>query len=211
MKMLLSILFCITISLFTLPAHAEFSFSSNPELKPTVAVLVGGQGAIRSNEKAMKMIYDKLNEKFPKEKYILITDKKLVQDALIFAEDEDVTDISNIKKTQLATFGKERNFDYVITLVLGMGYGRAGVDFWSANYDIDVDLQAKVVNVSTGQYIYRQNIMGHGRSSAGIGMPSSVNAFAKATQKCMEQFCQEVNINLIKPEITEPNELAPTL
>ncbi|MBP2637223.1 MAG: hypothetical protein H6Q72_3130 [Firmicutes bacterium] len=211
MKTFLSILFCITISLVSLPAHAEFSFSTKPELKPTIAVLVGGQGAIRSNEKAMKIIYDKLNEKFPNAKYNLTTDSKLTQDALVFAEDEDVTDLSNIKKAQLAKFGKERNFDYVIVLVLGMGYGRAGIDFWSANYDIDVDLQAKVVDVATSQYLYRQNIMGHGRSSAPIGTPSSVNAFAKATQKCMEQFCAEVNINPVKPEKIETNEPAPAL
>lgn len=203
MKKFLIALVCIAFSLFNISAHAEFSFSTNPELKPTIAVLVGGEGAIRSNEKALKIIQEKLEEKFPKSKYNLVTDKKLVQDALVFAEDEDVTNISQIKKAQLAKFGKERNFDYVVSLVLGMGHGRAGVDFWSANYDIDVDMQAKVVDVATGQYIYRQNVMGHGKSSAGIGFPSSVNAFAKATQKCMEQFCKEVTISPVKPETPE--------
>ncbi|SMC56727.1 hypothetical protein [Sporomusa malonica] len=204
MKTVLSILICFIISLSALPVQAEFSFSSTePESKPTIAVLVGGQGAIRSNEKAMKIIQEKLEEKFPKAKFNLVTDSKLVQDALIFAEDEEVTDISQIKKGQLAKFGKERNFDYVISLILGMGHGRSGMNFWALNYDIDVDLQAKVVDVATAQYIYRQNIMGHGKSSAGIGMPSSVNAFAKATQACMETFCKEVNISPIKPVVPE--------
>lgn len=203
MKTLLSILFCITISCFSLPAHAEFSFSSGSELKPTVAVLVGGQGAIRSNDKAMKIIQEKLEEKFPKTKYNLVTDKKLVQDILIFAEDEEVTDISQIKKGQLAKFGKEHEFDYVIALSLGVGHGRSGMNFWTVTYDFDVDLQAKIVDVASANYIYRQNIMGHGSSAVAIGMPSSVEAFAEATKKCMETFCKDVVISPVKPEKDE--------
>ncbi|SDF65849.1 hypothetical protein [Sporomusa acidovorans] len=203
MKKVFAFILCLVISSFAIPAHAEVNFSSSLESKPTIAVLIGGQGAIRSNEKAIKIIYDKLNEKFPNKAYNLVTDSKLSQDVLIFTEDEEVTDISQIKKGQLAKFGKERNFDYIICLVLGMGYGRAGIDFWSAKYNIDVDMQAKVVDVSTGQYIYRQNIMGHGTSSAALGMPSSVNAFAKATQKCMEQFVKDITISPIKPTPTE--------
>jgi len=204
LKSFLSIVFCLIISLASLPAQAEFNFSTtSPESKPTVAVLVGGQGAIRSNEKAMKLIHEALETEFPKDKYNLVTDSKLVQEILVFAEDEEVIEISQIKKGQLAKFGKERNFDYVVSLVLGLGHGRSGVDFFSVNYDIDVDMQAKVVDVATGQYIYRQNLMGHGKSSAGIGSPSSVNAFAKATKKCMEQFCNEVNISPVKPVVPE--------
>jgi hypothetical protein len=205
MKIVLSILLGLIISLSTLPAHAEFVPSVLQQVeKPTIAVLIGGQGAIRSNEKAITAIHEKLREKFPKEKYDLVIDQKLIQDVLIFAEDEEVTDISQIKKAQLTKFGKQRNFDYVICLVLGLGHGRAGMNFWALNYDIDVDMQAKVVDVTTGQYIYRQNIMGHGTSSAAIGMPSSVNAFSKATQKCMETFVKDVDISPIKPKKEEP-------
>lgn len=42
--------------------------------------------------------------------------------------------------------------------------------------------------------------MGHGKSSAPIGLPSSVNAFAKATQSCVEAFCKEIEISPIKPQ-----------
>lgn len=200
MKTLLSILFCITISLFNLPAHAELNFNSNPELKPTIGVLVGGQGAIRTNEKAMKTVLEKLEEKFPKAKYNLVADKQLAQDALVFAEDEEVTDIAQIKKGQLAKFGKAHNFDYIIALSFGVGHGRSGMNFWTVTYDFDVDLQAKVVEVASGNYTYRQNITGHGSSADMFGMPSSVAAFAEATKKCMETFCKEVVISPIKPE-----------
>jgi hypothetical protein len=204
MKTLLSTLLFVIISFFNIPAHAEFIPSVLQQVeKPTIAVIIGGQGAIRSNEKAMKIIQEKLAEKFPSSKYDLITDSKLAQDILVFTEDEDVEDILQIKKTQLAKFGKARDYDYVIMLLLGLGHGRSGVDFWAASYNIDVDMQAKVVDVSSGQYLYRQNIMGHGKSSAGIGMPSSVNAFAKATQSCIEIFCKEVEISPIKPKKAE--------
>lgn len=181
------------------------------ETKPTIGILIGGQGAIRSNEKAINAIYEKLKEKFPEAQYNLIHDEKLVHDILVFAEDEDVNDISQIKKAQLAKFGEEKKFDYVICLVLSMGHGRAGADFFTANYDIDVDMNAKVVDVATKQYIYRQNLMGHGRSSAGIGLPSSVNAFAKAVKACTEQFVKEISISPLKPEKTPADENTATV
>jgi hypothetical protein len=212
MKTLLSAFLFVFIAIFSIPVHAEFVPSVLQQVeKPTIAVILGGQGAIRSNEKAMNTVREKLAEKFPNSQYELITDGNLVQDILVFTEDEDVDDITKIKKTQLAKFGEKRNYDYVVTLIFGLGHGRAGVDFWTANYDIDVDMQAKVVDVSTGQYLYRQNIMGHGRSSAGIGMPSSVNAFAKATQKCIETFCKEVTISPVKPKKSEQQPAAQTV
>ncbi|KYZ77052.1 hypothetical protein AXX12_02625 [Anaerosporomusa subterranea] len=207
MKALLPALFFVLISFFSIPAHAEFVPSVLQQVeKPTIAVILGGEGAIRSNEKAMKLVQEKLAVKFPSSQYNLITDSKLAQDILVFTEDEDVEDIKQIKKSQLAKFGEKRNYDYVVMLLFGMGHGRAGVDFWAASYNIDVDMQAKVVDVSTGQYIYRQNIMGHGKSSAAIGMPSSVNAFAKATEKCIETFNKEVVISPIKPKKVEQPE-----
>ncbi len=203
MKTILSILFCITISLFNLPVHAEVSVNTNLELKPTIGVLVGGQGTIRTNEKAMKTVLEKLEEKFPKSKYNLVTDKDLAKDALVFAEDEEITGISQIKKGQLAKFGKNHSFDYIISLSFGVGHGRSGMNFWTVTYDSDVDLQAKVVEVTSGNYIYRQNITGHGSSADMFGMPSSVAAFAEATKKCMETFCKEIVISPVKPEKSE--------
>lgn len=202
MRRIIPVLLAILLSLTTLPAYAaEFVPSMLQQVeKPTIAVIIGGEGAIRSNEKAIKAVKTKLAEKFPKSQYNLIIDDQLVQDILVFTEDEEVEELTQIKRTQLAKFGASRDYDYVITLLFGLGHGRAGVDFWSAKYNIDVDMQAKVADVATGKYVYRQNIMGHGKSSAAIGMPSSVNAFAKATQSCIETFCKEVEISPIKPE-----------
>lgn len=202
MKKTVAILLAMLISMVALPVlAAEFVPSVLQQTeKPTIAVIIGGEGAIRSNEKAITAIKTKLAEKFPANQYNLIIDDQLAQDILIFAEDEEVEDLEQIKRTQLAKFGESRHDDYVIMLLLGLGHGRAGVDFWSAKYNIDVDMQAKVVEVATGKYIYRKNIMGHGKSSAPIGLPSSVNAFAKATQSCVEAFCKEVEISPIKPQ-----------
>lgn len=156
MKKTVAILLAMLISLAALPVlAAEFVPSVLQQTeKPTISVIIGGEGAIRSNEKAITAIKTKLAEKFPANQYNLIIDDQLAQDILIFAEDEEVEDLEQIKRTQLAKFGESRRDDYVIMLLLGLGHGRAGVDFWSAKYNIDVDMQAKVVEVATGKYIY---------------------------------------------------------
>ncbi|MDU4961619.1 MAG: hypothetical protein E6X17_13285 [Sporomusaceae bacterium] len=210
MKKMVLIFALILMAFSPSTSYAEFVPSVLQEKidRPTIAVIIGGQGAIRSNEKAITNVLESLDKKFPKALYELVTDEKLAQDILIFTEDEDVEDITQIKRSQLAKFGRENGYDYVVTLLFGLGHGRAGVDFWSAKYNIDVDLQAKVVDVATGKYAYRQNIMGHGTSSAAIGMPSSVNAFAKATKECVDTFCKEVEISTVKPPKAETSNQA---
>lgn len=209
----LIVLLMLTLSSMCLANPPEdtrrFEFDLTPDMdKPTIAIVIADYGNIRSNAKAKQIINDKLASRFPKSKYVLVSNDDMMQKVYEYAEDEDINDPIKIKKSDMIKFGKKNNYDYVMFLIFRQSNVRSGYNIWSGlTYNVNVDLITKVADVNKDLYLFRKNFNQEGESTSpsSLGTPSTNNAWAEAVEKCMNDFIKDINISPIKP--TNQNEV----
>lgn len=196
----LSLFFSIdTISASATPIQTDHPnvASSTRHTKPNIALIVNSDAISQLHEKTPKAIRNLFKEKFPESQYTLTEDKQLYQALLTSMEDEKIFDISMVNREILSSLGKKYGYDYVLLLVYKYGSSDYSSSVWSSTYKAAVILQAKVVDVDTKEYLYRQDVSVTGKSTDAFGDPSFQSAVNKSMINTTKKFCEEVKIETV--------------
>lgn len=178
-------------------------------VRPKIVFMWNNQyGNLKANQKVQKFIAELFERKFPKSKYNIIEDPQFKQAAFVLAEDKhDKSGWANMRtltREEIARIANSLGYDYAIVFDFllvgfdGSSYSSAGIA-GSHSTEISVDLQAKIVDAKTGEYIYRQDVIGTGVSQGGYiwGFGSSgspKNAIADGVRKSIETVFTELTL-----------------
>lgn len=185
------------------PTYVPHVTVSPQPSKPNIALVINSDLISQLHEKTPKAIRAAIQEKFPISQFNLKEDKTFYQDVLIAMEDEKILDMASLSRETLSNIGKKHGYDYVVLLVYNYGTSDYSSSFWSSTYKAAVVLIAKVVDVQTKEYLYRQDLSVAGKSADGFGNPSFQSAVNKSMINTTNKFCEEINISPIKKPIVQ--------
>lgn len=173
----------------------ELTAAPPQHAKPRIALIIKSDAYSDLHDKTAKAIRDSLNAKFPKSKYILEENKQFYQALLTCIEDNNLYDMSMVNREMLSSLGNKYDYDYVMLLDYSFGTSNLSSSFWTSTYKVSVILKAKVVNVKTKEYLYRQDLSVAGQSYDAFGDPSFQSATNKSMINTTNKFCEEIKID----------------
>lgn len=178
-----------------------FFFAANIEGAPLlssqtpvakICLLVQMDSTCRVKDDAPSAVVDVFKEKFKAPRFVAEENNKATQEFLVKMEDEKIFDPSSVNREVLAGIGEKFGYDYVALLNYSYGNSTYSEGFWSSKYKATVKLTAKVVNVQTKEYVYRQDVSVNGESSSAFGLPSFQSAVFSSMLNTTHKFCDEL-------------------
>lgn len=197
MRKIIILVFCVFFLFCSLASAARINMRNKDTLftVPKIGLVWIGDEMVQGNNKNDDVISKRMEKKFPEYKYELITDKKFRQDLLILAEDKDVETIDRLKRVDYVSVGKKYGYDYVLILPFYAGSLDHATGLFSSTFRTNITLKARVLDVNTGEYIYRMDIVEKGSSGSTIlGSASYLRAQKLAVGKCLDTFLTELSI-----------------
>ncbi len=162
-----------------------------------ICLLVQMDSTCRVKDDAPSAVVDVFKDKFKAPKFAAEENSKATQELLVKMEDEKIYDPSGVNRELLAGIGERFGYDYVVLLNYAYGNSTYSDGFWSSKYKATVKLTAKVVNVQTKEYIYRQDLSVNGENSSAFGLPSFQSAIFSSMLNTTNKLCEELRFPVI--------------
>lgn len=163
---------------------------------PKMAIIVSNIGVVKQYPR----ILDGINEKIltlSKSRFSLQANQKISTQFLEFLEDNNITDPNNLKRGEIADFGRKYGYRYVAVLYFNQVKESTTYDSfiinWGSNKMLSAEMVAKVVDVDNNSYIYRKDIIKEGRSSVFLPAitrndPVTTHAWLDIVDLCTNEF-----------------------
>lgn len=204
MKKIVVLVFCTLFLFCSLASAARINMRNKDEsppqiltpikTKPKIAWLWTAVEQIKADKKNETIINEKLEKKFPKSQYEFVADRKVHQDLFILADDRSISNLDQLKREDFVSIGKKYGYDYVIVLPFYSNSYEYTGGAWSTSFRVNITLKARVVDVNTGEYLYRMDIVEKGATSATFGNPSYSRAQRNGIGECVDTFLSELSI-----------------
>ncbi len=170
-----------------------------PNTKPKIALFAVGDTRITENEKCKTIIANRIKEKFDPVKYEVIDDSaKLSTNFRGFLEDNGIVVrsgerpvINDYPKVVLEKFGKNYGYDYVVGIVMKVGWEDNG-DSMSRPAQAKIDMDVKYLDINKGKLVFFETLSETGKHfDMWLGTKWRV-ALERGVTKVMDSFRAQV-------------------
>lgn len=166
--------------------------SEQPALK-AVGIFLEAPNTYANNEKVWSAVPAKTIPMFPKQLFTVIPFDQTTMAVRTYKEDNRM--IQNqymstpLNRSDIQKIGKELKCDYVLFLKVDNSPPRFGAGLFSMSFKTTVTVDARLLNIESGQYLISKAIVKDGSSTAVyMGVPSFENAYAEALSKALDEF-----------------------
>jgi len=181
------------------PNQSIHNYTSS-ETYPKMAIVISNMGITKQYPSVMKGINEKILTQ-SKSRFSLVADQTVSTHFMEYLEDNDIKDANLIKRKDIADFGSKYGYAYVAVLYfnqLGQRDSRGNFIFtWSTSKTLNAEMAVKVVDTSSGSYIYRKDITKEGTSTSVFPIftgsnTSVINSWLDIVDLCTQEFIDDI-------------------